>query len=263
MSLRRKLESQDGYEISYLTQGEGPTLVLLAPMLHSSVWWDETGYIGRLAERHAVIAVDMLGHGDSDKPIDPAAYNEEAVVGHVLEVLEAENVGDAVVWGLGNGAETAGVVGRRRTDVVKAVVCGGMYLGDVLAGLRARGIDGAEIAESAAQAVERGDWDMYFRLMPVDVPPDLGAIHRAGTDPRAVAAMTRANLARHRSFLKPPSPTLVYWAAGDNFALDNARIAEQMPIETWVVPGGRADSFLQVDLVCERVERFLDEHVTR
>jgi pimeloyl-ACP methyl ester carboxylesterase len=55
-----------GHRFSYRCAGRGPLLVLLHGIAGSSATWEDV--IPRLAEHHAVIAPDLLGHGESSKP---------------------------------------------------------------------------------------------------------------------------------------------------------------------------------------------------
>src|SRR5215210_8096120 len=69
---KRSLEPQaetlhlHGHEISYITAGSGPVLLLIHGITGSSRHWESV--ISLLAERFTVIAPDMLGHGLSAKP---------------------------------------------------------------------------------------------------------------------------------------------------------------------------------------------------
>src|SRR4051795_12115349 len=55
-----------GQPVSYHRVGEGPLLVLVHGITSSSTTWERV--IPLLAERHTVIAPDLLGHGRSAKP---------------------------------------------------------------------------------------------------------------------------------------------------------------------------------------------------
>jgi pimeloyl-ACP methyl ester carboxylesterase len=46
-----------------------------------------------------VIAIDRLGHGESDKPHGPALYVEDVIGSNIVAVLTAERVDRALVWG--------------------------------------------------------------------------------------------------------------------------------------------------------------------
>jgi pimeloyl-ACP methyl ester carboxylesterase len=55
-----------GHVVSYRTAGRGPLLVLLHGIAGTSATWGEV--IPLLCGRHTVIAPDLVGHGDSEKP---------------------------------------------------------------------------------------------------------------------------------------------------------------------------------------------------
>jgi pimeloyl-ACP methyl ester carboxylesterase len=57
---------RDGVALHYVTAGHGPPLVLLHGFL--GTWWAWRRVIPWLAQDYRVIAVDMRGYGDSDKP---------------------------------------------------------------------------------------------------------------------------------------------------------------------------------------------------
>ena len=70
--------TNDGIRIHYEAEGDGPPLVLQ----HGFAWkvksWAMAGYVDALKARYRLIRVDARGHGDSDKPHDPAAYSLSA-----------------------------------------------------------------------------------------------------------------------------------------------------------------------------------------
>jgi pimeloyl-ACP methyl ester carboxylesterase len=69
--------TSDGVRIHYLTAGQGSAVVLLhghGADAHSN--WVSTGVVGALASRHRVMAIDLRGHGQSEKPLDAARYGD-------------------------------------------------------------------------------------------------------------------------------------------------------------------------------------------
>jgi pimeloyl-ACP methyl ester carboxylesterase len=80
-----------GHTFSYRMAGSGPALVLLHGITCSSETWEEI--IPALAKHFTVIAPDMLGHGESAKPVteySPGAY--AAFVRDLLIGLEQTRV---------------------------------------------------------------------------------------------------------------------------------------------------------------------------
>ncbi len=68
------------------TAGDGPPTLLLHGFTGSSATWDP--HVARYKRRMNTIAVDLIGHGDSDAPADEARYSIESCVEHLLAVLD-------------------------------------------------------------------------------------------------------------------------------------------------------------------------------
>ena len=52
--------------------------------------WKSTGWYGGLTEAgFSIVAMDCRGHGDSDKPHDPAAYGHDRMAEDVVAVMDA------------------------------------------------------------------------------------------------------------------------------------------------------------------------------
>ncbi len=66
-----------------------------------------TGYVDELSNDYRVIAIDRLGHGESDKPHDSSLYRERLIVDDLVAVLDAEDIDRAIVWGYSLGAKNA------------------------------------------------------------------------------------------------------------------------------------------------------------
>ena len=73
-----------GHRIAVPLGGEGPVLVLIHGMAGSSATWNAV--LPSLAERFTVVAPDLPGHGDSDKP-STADYSLGAFASTVRDVL--------------------------------------------------------------------------------------------------------------------------------------------------------------------------------
>jgi pimeloyl-ACP methyl ester carboxylesterase len=90
-----------GHRVGYRMAGEGPLIVLLHGITsRSDVWLD---VMERLAERHTVVAPDLLGHGRSAKPRGDYSLGAYASGGRdLLGVLGFES-GTVVGHSLGGG----------------------------------------------------------------------------------------------------------------------------------------------------------------
>ena len=64
--------NNNGVKIYYVVEGQGPSIIMLHGGPGSHKEWST--YIKSLREKYQLIAVDMRGNGQSDKPHDPEAY---------------------------------------------------------------------------------------------------------------------------------------------------------------------------------------------
>jgi len=91
-----------GHQIAVRSGGEGPVLVFIHGMAGSSATWNAV--LPSLAEQFTVVALDLLGHGDSANP-PLADYSLGAFASTVRDVLDALGHQRATVLGqsLGGG----------------------------------------------------------------------------------------------------------------------------------------------------------------
>jgi pimeloyl-ACP methyl ester carboxylesterase len=104
--------NNQGVHIYYETVGSGPALVLHHGTFGSGTDWADFGYVGVLEEDHQLILVDARGHGDSDKPHDPAAYDIAHRTSDVLAVLDDLGVRSADYFGYSLGGWTGFLLAR-------------------------------------------------------------------------------------------------------------------------------------------------------
>lgn len=100
-SLAKKATLTDGTTygwVSVAPQSSKPTFLLLHG--YPSSCYDWRHQITALKEAgYGIIAPDLLGYGDTDKPTDPAAYNTKRMCGHMAEILDLEGVSKAIAVG--------------------------------------------------------------------------------------------------------------------------------------------------------------------
>ncbi|MCV7300720.1 alpha/beta hydrolase [Mycobacterium barrassiae] len=92
-----------GNRVAYLDEGEGDVLLLIHGIGGSSHCWRNV--VDTLALRYRVIAVDLLGHGQSDKP--RSDYSLGAFAVWLRDFLDALNVREATVVGHSFGGGVA------------------------------------------------------------------------------------------------------------------------------------------------------------
>lgn len=92
-----------GSGIEYEVTGEGPPLVLLHGIFGDRSTWHAAGHVGALANQFRLVLIDLVGHGGSDAPSDPARYRMDEHARDVVAVLDDLGVDRAAVWGSSMG----------------------------------------------------------------------------------------------------------------------------------------------------------------
>ncbi|MGH6890007.1 MAG: alpha/beta fold hydrolase [Rhizomicrobium sp.] len=102
-------QSPDGLRIAYEVVGEGPAVLLVHGFASSRAQnWGATGWYKVLADAGVrVIALDCRGHGDSDKPHDPAHYSSALMSADILAVAAATGARPADLVGYSMGGQLA------------------------------------------------------------------------------------------------------------------------------------------------------------
>lgn len=96
-----------GVKIHYLIEGSGEPVVLIHGLDSSArINWQMPGTIDALAKDHQVIALDLPGYGESDKPADPAAYGEQWI-DDVILLLDHLDIRKAHIVGYSMGGMIA------------------------------------------------------------------------------------------------------------------------------------------------------------
>src|SRR3954449_11798122 len=100
--LTRETRVVHGHRRAFVRAGSGPPLLLLHGIGNNCQTWN--GVVDRLAASHTVIAPDLLGHGNSDKPrgdYSIAAYaNGMRDLLSVLDIEQASVVGHSLGGGI-------------------------------------------------------------------------------------------------------------------------------------------------------------------
>ncbi len=115
-----------GVKIHYLMQGRGEPLVLIHGLYSSGeVNWGWPGIIAALAGKYQVIAIDMPGHGSSDKPEKDDAYGAQMAEDVVL-LLDHLKIERAHVVGYSMGGMVAMKLMTMHPQRVISCILGGM-----------------------------------------------------------------------------------------------------------------------------------------
>ena len=184
-----------GVRIRYLDKGSGSAVILLHGYAGSAdSHWVNPGLVDKLATDHRVIALDLRGHGKSDKPHDPAAYGPE-LSRDVVRLMDQLDIRRAHLVGYSLGAGIAAQLmcsDPARFETVTLIASG-----------RYRKWDSADdvAAEAAARELESAVpfRSLVIGLTPVDTPApteerirELSRSLVANNDLHALAAIHRA-----------------------------------------------------------------------
>lgn len=121
----------DALTLNVATAGQGPAIVLLHGFPHTWQVWEPI--MPALAEAHTVIAPDLRGLGGSSRPVD--GYTAADVADDVITVLDAFDLGTAVIVGMDLGAQAAALLALTCPDRVRSLVLSEAVIG---------GLSGAE-----------------------------------------------------------------------------------------------------------------------
>jgi pimeloyl-ACP methyl ester carboxylesterase len=163
--------------------GDGPPVLLLHG-LSATRRYVVQGSRHLVKRGYRLIAYDARGHGDSDAPPDPAAYEYEDLVGDLAAVLDALELERAALVGSSMGAATAMAFALRHPERVPALV----QITPSYTGTRTTEIEldvWNRLADALAEGVER--------FVAVAVPDDFPERWR-----EISAEATRQRMRRHR-----------------------------------------------------------------
>jgi pimeloyl-ACP methyl ester carboxylesterase len=222
-----------GTQISVVEAGKGPVVLLVHGVAGSRHIWDAV--IPQLAERFRVVAPDLAGHGESEKP--RGDYSLGAYATSLRDLLEVLGYPRATVVGHSLGGGIAMQFAYQfpdRCERLVLVASGGLGR-EVTLLLRAATLPGAEwvlpvIAHGRVQDAFTA-MGRYLKWLPVRPSPALREVGRAYSSladagargafvhtlrsvmdlqGQRVSAMNRIHLAAHL-------PTLLVWGARDPF----------------------------------------------
>jgi pimeloyl-ACP methyl ester carboxylesterase len=240
MPEKRRVRTSGG-DLACLDLGEGPAVALLHGFPQSSFLWRDLA--GLLAGRFRVIAPDLLGAGDSDKP-DDAPLDIEAQAGYVRELLEHLEVERFGVVGAASGGGVAQLLALDG-DGVEAMVLLNPVVDGYWPSERARAIQGSppeQRTEPAVAAAIRTAFDLGMghrsRLTEAQVEEYIRPyLAPAGTRAffRTVDALDGRGLrGRDRGLGALDIPVLILWGEDDPFlpAVAAEQLNEWMPSST-------------------------------
>ena len=183
-----------GVRIRYVDQGAGTPVVLVHGYTSQiERAWIETGVLPNLSKDHRVIALDLRGHGKSDKPHDPTSYAELSQ--DVIRLLDYLHIARAHIVGYSLGGQITAKLLTTNPDRFITATLGGS------SGRRGWTAQDDRDAEAAAAELEHGVpyRSLILGIAPADQPvlndEEVRQFSRtlvATSDPLAHAALMRS-----------------------------------------------------------------------
>ena len=231
-----------GARIRYLDQGAGAPVVLVHGFTADiERAWIDTGVLPALAREYRAIALDLRGHGKSDKPHDASAYDHVAT--DVIALLDHLGIEQAHLVGYSLGGIIVAKLLSTHPQRFRSAVLG------AAAHRRSRSERSDREADAAAREIEAGIYRaLVVSTAPTDEPPPTEQLVRSRSD--AILAfndrLAHAALMRSRRVLlvtddevsRIKVPTLAVVGAADP-ALPRIKAMQAVwpRLELEVVPG--------------------------
>jgi pimeloyl-ACP methyl ester carboxylesterase len=254
----------NGHRISYDEYGAGERpLILVHGLLMNRRMFDRLG--PTMASRgNRVIAIDLLGHGRSDRPADMSNYSMTFFARQIEALMDHLDIDEAVVGGTSLGANTTLEFAYLSPDRVKAMMVEMPVLDNallavaviftpIMVGLRF-GEPVWKLIASGARRIPRSNplIDMGLDLLRQDPAPSMAVLE----------GLFLGSSAPHHQFrIEMTQPTLVIGHHRDPLHpfSDSGMLAEELPNSRLI----EANSILEWRLSPERLDdelaRFLDD----
>lgn len=107
--------------------GSGPALVLHHGTFGSGADWADLGYVDALKEDHLLILLDSRGHGESDKPHDPAAYDLGLLALDALALLDDLSIRKSDYFGYSLGGWIGFELAKLEPNQFNSFIFGGAH----------------------------------------------------------------------------------------------------------------------------------------
>jgi pimeloyl-ACP methyl ester carboxylesterase len=119
--------SADGIRIAYDVTGFGEPIILLHGGGQSRQDWHSAGYVERLRHDFKIIAMDIRGNGESDKPSEPADYSIDKHCQDILAVADACGIERFSIWGFSYGGNIGRYLAAQSPRVASFIMIGVMF----------------------------------------------------------------------------------------------------------------------------------------
>jgi pimeloyl-ACP methyl ester carboxylesterase len=239
--------SLHGNRVSYRTGGDGPLLVLIHGITSSSASWEPL--LPLLTEHFTILAPDLLGHGQSDKPAGDYSLGSHACLVRDLMLALGHESGTIAGHSLGGGVAmqlayqfpelmdrlvlvSSGGLGREVSVFLRAVTLPGSELVLPLIASQAVLSVGAALGRFGASVGLRAGADLGQIALGIASLSEIGARRAFVHTARSVIDPGGQRVdARDRLYLAEAVPSLLVWGERDPIipAVHGVRAQKLMP----------------------------------
>lgn len=240
--------TNQGVRIHFQVEGEGPPLVLQHGFTQNLKTWYLAGYVAALKSHYQLIVVDARGHGASDKPHDPAAYELPLRVRDVVAVLDALHLRTAHFWGYSMGGWIGFGMTKYAPERVRTLIIGGQHPYEQ----RFARLDGSN-PEAFVETLF-GGLGVDIATLPPEEQEELFA-----NDFQALAASRQDRPSLEDILPTMTMPCLLYIGEADGSFSQAQACVKHIPNVSFVsFPGfNHGDAFYRVDVVLPHITKFL------
>src|SRR6202162_3772655 len=192
--------------------------------------WGGTGWIAAMSEKYRVIALDVRGHGLSDKPHSSEAYGYATMGADVMRLMDHLGIERAILMGYSMGSSIAIELMLSRPERLRAIMLGGIEYAD--------GLEDKEDRDAIAEAYRADDPSTIdspvakaYRRFAESMPNDLKALAVLIDGKRAPFGPARLAAVR--------MPVLIVVGTKDNAIGDPKPLAKMIPGARLVMLEGR------------------------
>lgn len=209
--------SSNGVDIAYTEVGEGPPILLIHGFgSNHAVNWQSTSWFDTLTKsRRHIIAMDVRGHGASEKLYRSEDYRPTLMATDAANLLDHLGIKSADAMGYSMGGRIAAVLAIEHPDKVATLIIGGMGMGIV------EGIGGEEeiVAALEAPSVEQaaGQTGIAYRKFAEQTSSDRRALAACIIGQREIVPAEKLQAIR--------APTLIAVGSKDKVAGSAHRLA--------------------------------------
>ena len=260
-----------GHSYNIEIKGAGDALLLLHGFSGDHTNWQDV--VTRLQDRFQLIALDILGHGASDKPANPASYRMAAVAADICDLLGQLNITQTHLLGYSMGGRLALFLALKYPDRFRSLTlesaAPGLADADVRAERHRRDSQMAEDIEARGIASFVDYWEsLSLWSSQANLPEKVLAAQRQQrmhNDPRGLANSLRGmgsgaqpSLWQELTHLTVATH-LIVGELDDKFRRINQQMAERIPgARLTVIPAAGHNTHLEnPDAFCSALLSFL------